>query len=177
MRIELLLIAAMVAGCAPERSRAPGEPPDPSAAAELPEPQRDPGGPLPDPPRAPPAQPSLPGLRPLTPAVIEAQIGPGTRCALSDDGPPLMVAANRKAIVDDRGRLVRLELDDSASNDLVEGGRFSGDGVAVEVDPGAVVARRRATIVYDASTTIIRGGRGLGVSHGPRWTCTVQSGG
>ena len=171
MRIRLLLTAAVVAGCAPERSPTADGRTGPETAAEMPVPQPAAPGRLPDPPPPPPAAPGLPGLLPLAQARIEAELGAGPRCTLSDGGPPLMAASRRGAIANDGGRLVRLQPEASDWAALSEGGRFIGSGLAIEVDAGAVVGSAGRPVVRDASVTVTRGRRGFSVSHGPRWAC------
>ena len=126
----------------------------------------------PEPPRSrPPAAASLPGLLPLGEREILAALGSGASCSLSDGGPPLMVAMPGKAVANDRGRLVALASPAKGWNALLEGGRFSNADLAIEVDPGAIVASEDGGIARDASVSIVRDGRGYSVSHGPRWTC------
>lgn len=126
---------------------------------------------LPDPPQPPPAQSALPGLRPLSETVIRAELNPGASCALSDSGPPLMVAILGDAIVDDGGKIIHLEPEAADWNALAEGGRFAAGGLVVEVDAGYVVARRGELVERDASVGIQRGERGFRTSHGPSWIC------
>ena len=98
-------------------------------------------------------------------------LGTGPRCTLSDGGEPLMVAVPGAALVADGGRMVRLKATAKNWAALLEGGRFSGRSVTVEVDAGAVVGGEGKTVVRDASTGIWRGRRGFSTSHGARWTC------
>ena len=98
-------------------------------------------------------------------------LGTGPRCTLSDGGEPLMVAVPGASLVNDGERLIRLDATAKDWAALLEGGRFVGGGIRVEVDAGAVLGGEGNTVVRDASTGIWRGRRGFGTSHGPRWTC------
>jgi len=163
MRLAFLSCAALVTGCAAEPAAEPAERPD--TAVERPDDR------LPDPPKAPPAPPGLPGLLPLTEAQVEAELDSGASCTLTDGGPPLLVAMPGDAIINDRGTIVHLKPDAGDWNGLIQGGAFVGKSVTVVVHPGAEVARYEEVIEYDAGTSVVRGGRGYSVSHGPRWAC------
>ena len=68
---------------------------------------------------------------------------------------------------------VRAELGSGASCALSDGGPpvmvlIVGDAV---VGAGAVVSRHEGKVARDASVNIVRGRRGFGVSHRPRWVC------
>lgn len=126
---------------------------------------------LPDPPAPSPPPPRLPGLMPLSEAQVGAELGSGASCSLSDGGPPLMVSMLDDAIVNDRGRIVHLKPNAKDWNALNEGGEFWARDLRIEVDAGMVVARHEGEVVRDTSVNIVRGRRGFGVSHGPRWAC------
>ncbi|HEX8654835.1 MAG TPA: hypothetical protein VF693_06405 [Allosphingosinicella sp.] len=115
--------------------------------------------------------PSLPGLVPLAGDQVQAELGAGPYCTLSDGGRPLMAAKVGDAIVNDRGSIIHLRPEAQDWRALGEGGRFASGALAIEVDAGAVVARHEELVERDASVTILRGGRGFAVSHGPLWAC------
>jgi hypothetical protein len=166
--MRALLLASLLAACAPEQRQAPEtpvgtQPAAPEEAAAVPG-----DGP---PPPAPPAPSALPGLVSLNKAQVVAALGTGASCALGDNGELLMVAVPGSAVINDGGRIVRLKAAAKDWNALLEGGVFTGDGVGVEVDAGAEVGREGEVTVYDAGTFLKRGRRGFGTSHGPRWTC------
>lgn len=126
---------------------------------------------LADPPPAPAAPPHFPGLMPLEEASIAAELGSGASCTLIDRGRPLMVAMMGNAVINDGGRIVHLKPQAKSWNELVEGGRFVGPEVAIEVDPGQVMARHEEVLDRDASVHFLRGRHGFSVSDGPLWSC------
>lgn len=145
------------------------------AGTEVPQrytPQPRAGEELPDPPAPPPPPPALPGLMPLSKVQVRAELGSGASCTLSDGGPPLMVSIVGDAIVNDRGRVVHLKPEAKDWEALIEGDEFKAGDLSIEVDAGAVIARHEGEVVRDTSVNIVRGRRGFGVSHGPRWACT-----
>jgi hypothetical protein len=83
----------------------------------------------------------------------------------------MMAAAGGGAIANDGGRIVRLRRDPSDGTALSAGGRFVAGALAIEVRPGAQLARRDGRVERDSSVSVVRGRRGFSVSHGPRWTC------
>lgn len=176
-----MLVKKLIAGVATLAlttcSPAPEQPTNVASEGGTGEPQRHvpqprPGEGLPDPPAPPPSRPpSLPGLMPLSEAQIGTELGSGASCALSDGGPPLLVSMLGDAIVNDRGRIVHLKPKAKDWNALNEGGEFRARDLTVEVDAGTVVARHEGEVVRDTSVDIVRGRRGFGVSHGPRWAC------
>lgn len=172
MRALIVLSAAILAGCAPEEAAEPEPAGGTEMAAGMEAPQAGPGEKLPDPPAPPPPPPpDLAGLLPLSEAEIAGALGPGPSCTLGHGGRPLMVATVGDAIVKDRGRIVHLTPEARDWKALVEGGRFTADGLVVDVDAGAAAARPGDLIERDTSLDIRRGRRGFGVSHGPRWAC------
>lgn len=125
-----------------------------------------------DPPKPPPAPPSLPGLRPLTEASIDKEFGSGERCALLENGAPLLVATREGALVDDQGSLVHLQSEAESRPSLVEGGQFKAGDLVIEVRAGSVRARRGKLFERDTDVRIVRGKRGFLVHHGPPWVCS-----
>src|SRR4028118_209384 len=104
MRVLLLLF--LLAGCHSEQEQAHDTPAQP---APIPETSASPSGVPPPPPPPPPAPSALPGLLPLKEAQVVAALGSGASCALSDGGQLLMVAVPGAAVINDGGRIVRLE--------------------------------------------------------------------
>jgi hypothetical protein len=141
----LIPIVLMVSGCAAQ--------PQPAAG----------GMPVIDPPALP--------LEGLTRAEAERELASGAGCTLSDNGHDVMIAVLGDAIVKVGGRIVHLKPAATSWNALAEGGRFSGGGIEVDVDAGAIVGREDEVVVRDASVGVTRGGAGEAVSHGPRWSC------
>jgi len=83
-----------------------------------------------------------------------------------------MAAVLGKAIVSYGGRILELAPLAKDWNALLEGGRFSGEDLTIEVNPGAVVARQGQFSKRDASVSIFQNGRGFAISHGPQWACS-----
>jgi hypothetical protein len=168
--LSVVLAATLLGGCSAEERGAPESRQEAAGAAPV-EAAPLPDGVPPPPPPPPPAPSAFPGLMPLGEAQVAAALGTGARCALSDGGAPLMAAVPGAAVINDGGRMVRLTASARDWSALREGGTFRGGGVELEVDAGAVVGGEGETAVRDASTWIRRGRRGMGTSHGPRWTC------
>jgi hypothetical protein len=169
--MRALLFLSLLAACAPERPQEPETPLQSQAAAPEDVPAAPGDSAPPPPPSSPPAPSALPGLQPLSQAQVVAALGSGASCALGDGGQLLMVAVPGAAVINDGRRIVRLEAAAKDWTALLEGGVFTGEGVSVEVDVGAVLAREGEVTVYDANTLLKRGHRGFGTSHGPSWSC------
>ena len=166
--MRVLLLVASLAACAPERSE---EAREIAAEVEVAVPEPSEAGGLPAPPPPPPRVPPLPGLVPLGEAEVAAALGSGASCALMDGKRMLMVATVGAAVINDRGTIVRLAPQAKDWEALAEGGRFTGGGITIEVDPGAVVGRGVDLVERDSSVSLMRGRRGFSVSHGPVWAC------
>ena len=169
--VVLLMSAASLAACPPEQAAEPERLADGGFTSELEAPQPNPANRLADPPPPPPPRPVLPGLIPLSDADIRSELGSGARCALTDGGPPLLVAIPGDSIVNDRGRIVHLKPEATDWTSLAEGGRFAADNLIVEIDAGAVIARHEELVERSTSVSIMRGRRGFSASHGPGWVC------
>jgi hypothetical protein len=169
--MRLFLFLVMLAGCTPEQPQTQQNPADSPRLAENGVAPSNVDTPPPPPPPPPPPASALPGLLPLTEAQVLAVLGSGVSCALGDGGQLLMVAVPGAAVINDGGRIVRLEATAKDWAALLEGGVFEKGELSVEVDVAAVVERAGEVTVYDAGTYLKRGPRGIGTSHGARWSC------
>lgn len=129
------------------------------------------GNPLPElPPPRPPA-PDEGGLRPLSRADIERELEPGAGCSLDDSGRgPLLVAVEGDAIVDQRGRIVHLKPEARTLGALMRGGRFTGDGLVLEIDREHQVEQEGEVTTWQATLRMRRGKLGFTSFH-HRWSC------
>lgn len=159
-----------MAACAPENGAEPEPPADQATTTDTEAPEFPNNG-LPDPPAPRPPRAEFARLIPLSEAQIGAEMRSGATCDLADDGAPILVATRGDAIVNDGGRIVHLKPEAEDWNALVDGGRFIGKDIVVEINAGSVVARSRNLVARGTDVDVRRGRYGFKVFHGPRWIC------
>jgi hypothetical protein len=111
------------------------------------------------------------GLRPLSRSQIERELASGAGCALDGgEHEPLLVAVSGDAIVNDGGTIVHLRPSAGDLDELMLGGRFTADGIHVEIQREHRIEQVDEVTTWQATLRLTRGPTGFASFH-HRWTC------